>query len=456
MAEYFTVYLIEKAYGETYLITQAAYVISVILLLNDVKRTWKGILTKIGEIVLGIGFMLVMNSIVYMLIGPTHKDWLQMLLFILIYAIFRSRYRVAVRIVETSVFYSATFLNVVISEPWGDLFHALGYNLYGYMGITSLITGLLFFFMTWYLKKFTAEKLSYTPKFGVALMVVISAMAGISQFSFDWMIPSQTGSIRMYNVVISSSFWILELLAYYMFYVISKEYGENLELLAMQRKAETDREMYLATKTIYEEMSAMRHEIKNHDTYMRALLEKGDYKKMGEFLMSSQNDSSEFYQYVNCGNIVVNTIVNYEASLAKAHGIALKAGIVIPSKLPFRETELCSLLFNLLNNAIEACSAGHFEHPVIRLNMSQKGAYLFINVQNPVDDSIPAEERLKLGTTKENKRLHGFGTKVISMIVEKYNGHIRYTMQDGIFTADVMLELKEGEDGCGETEDRDL
>lgn len=43
------------------------------------------------------------------------------------------------------------------------------------------------------------------------------------------------------------------------------------------------------------------YEIKNHDAYMRALLEKKEYRKLEEFLNSSMSKSVELYQYVNCG-----------------------------------------------------------------------------------------------------------------------------------------------------------
>ena len=145
--------------------------------------------------------------------------------------------------------------------------------------------------------------------------------------------------IRLYNMLISSGFLVLELLVYYMLYVISKEYTENVELLAMQQKAELDREMYIVTKNIYQEMSAVRYEIKNHDAYMIALLEKK------------------------------------EISRARSEGIRTESQIIIPKKLPYRETELCSLLFNLLNNAIEACCSPGIKDPFICLQMRQQESF---------------------------------------------------------------------------------
>ena len=94
--------------------------------------------------------------------------------------------------------------------------------------------------------------------------------------------------------------------------------------------------------------------------------------KMDWLLMnSSMSKSVELYQYVNCGNAVVNTSVNYEISRARSEGIRTESQIIIPKKLPYRETELCSLLFNLLNNAIEACCSPGIKDPFICLQMRQ-------------------------------------------------------------------------------------
>ena len=68
---------------------------------------------------------------------------------------------------------------------------------------------------------------------------------------------------------------------------------------------------------------------------------------------------------------------------------------------------------------MEACESGKFQSPMLSLEMETKGVYLFITVQNPVDDSIPEKERLKLETTKRNKKVHGYGTKIVEMIAEK-------------------------------------
>ena len=119
--------------GESYVITQAVYAAVVVLMMNPIRFTAEGVAKKTGEIILAVISLFLMNGFIYMTVGETHKNWLLLLIYIVLYAGIRSKYRYSTRVIMGSVFYSAAFLNIVISEPWGDLISALGFPAYGYM-----------------------------------------------------------------------------------------------------------------------------------------------------------------------------------------------------------------------------------------------------------------------------------------------------------------------------------
>ena len=129
--------------GESYVITQAVYAAVVVLMMNPIRFTAEGVAKKTGEIILAVISLFLMNGFIYMTVGETHKNWLLLLIYIVLYAGIRSKYRYSTRVIMGSVFYSAAFLNIVISEPWGDLISALGFPAYGYMGITTIVNILL-------------------------------------------------------------------------------------------------------------------------------------------------------------------------------------------------------------------------------------------------------------------------------------------------------------------------
>ena len=117
--------------GESYVITQAVYAAVVVLMMNPIRFTAEGVAKRTGEIILAVISLFLMNGFIYMTVGETHKNWLLLLIYIVLYAGIRSKYRYSTRVIMGSLFYSAAFLNIVISEPWGDLISALGFPAYG-------------------------------------------------------------------------------------------------------------------------------------------------------------------------------------------------------------------------------------------------------------------------------------------------------------------------------------
>ena len=112
----------------------------------------------------------------------------------------------------------------------------------------------------------------------------------------------------------------------------------------------------------------------------------------------------------------------------------------------FRDEDICSLLSNLLDNAMEAAAQSGMENPEVEISILPRQDDLFIRVVNPVDKSIPEKRRMTLGTTKtKHTELHGFGTRIIRRIAQSYHGSVKYSMSEGVFTTDVMLEMPEEE-----------
>ena len=100
--------------GESYVITQAVYAAVVVLMMNPIRFTAEGGAKKTGEIILAVISLFLMNGFIYMTVGETHKNWLLLLIYIVLYAGIRSKYRYSTRVIMGSLFYSAAFLNIVL------------------------------------------------------------------------------------------------------------------------------------------------------------------------------------------------------------------------------------------------------------------------------------------------------------------------------------------------------
>ena len=149
------------------------------------------------------------------------------------------------------------------------------------------------------------------------------------------------------------------------------------------------------------------------------------------------------FRFVECGNQVVNAVMNHIIRQADSLGVQVDYQIVLPPEIPFKETEFCSLFSNMLENALEAAKTSGAEEPKILVRILPQQDYLFIHVENSVNNAVPKQRRLSLATTKEDSRTHGYGTRIIRNLVKKYQGSVQFNMHGGVFTTDVMLCLKQ-------------
>ncbi len=307
-----------------------------------------------------------------------------------------------------------------------------------------------------FIRVFSIEKALFLPKHYVILIVAMDLLGALTGYmfldlheSYDFFDAAPTSGSLLVNVsksvswvslIVSASFIGLILLAYFMFYLLAKEHDHRAEEL-VTKKSEIDTEsMIRVTRETYQQLRELRHEIKNHDAYLSALLEEGDIDKVREYFDEHAATNSEAMHYVTCGNPIVDSVVNSKTALARSQGIELDAVLAVPSELPFDEEDVFRLLANLLDNAIEGTRASGLSSGPIKLKIMPEAGYYFVSVSNPCDpDLVHRDEDGHFLTTKTDSDVHGYGTRVIKGIAEKYQGTAKFEVRDRTFRADVML-----------------
>jgi len=443
MLEYFNTFYIEQMFGPSYAMTNVAFVVGVIVLLRDVK--WKSVKSVLGlvlECIIGMAVEIVLSTIYYEVFGMRNLDRMVMLLFLALYVVFRSKYRWAAKVVLAAVYFACFTQSITLSEPIGEwIVYNINEEYTWGLQLTWITVAILNIIVIAYLRKYNPKKIAFLPLFAVAVVVIASILGVLLQ----WYNAGSSDELRLYRVFVAGSFWILELFSYNMFYRIGKEYDANMELNAIQNRLEFDNEMMNFSRMNYEEMHQVRHELRNHVTYLRTLSEAGETEKLRNYINQMAGETDELFSFIECGNDIVNAVMNHALKECKAAGIRLESTLVVPPELPYQETDLCSLLSNLVENAIEAAKATEVEDKVITVSIRPLQDYLFIHITNPVNHEISDRKRLRLHTTKEDKTRHGYGTKVIKRIVSKYLGSVKYSIDGDTFTSDVMVSLKDEE-----------
>ena len=173
------------------------------------------------------------------------------------------------------------------------------------------------------------------------------------------------------------------------------------------------------------QLKEMRHELSNHFVYISSMLEQKQYDELEDYLQTVNDWHNNLTNMVATGHPVVNAVVNGKMSYARTLGIHTEVKAALPAVMPLDDLSLCSLLGNLLSNAIDACRGQ--DHPEISLQISPLKGYLVFRVENSVNTDV-LQNNPHLLSTKADAENHGFGIRVIRRIAQEHNGILRYEM----------------------------
>ncbi len=192
-------------------------------------------------------------------------------------------------------------------------------------------------------------------------------------------------------------------------------------------------------ENIYKQMRGWRHDYHNHIQTMKACRALGQTERLDAYLAALETDLTRVDTLIKSGNVMVDAILNSKLSLAAANEIAVNAKAVVPKELTVSGIDLCVVIGNLLDNAIEACMRiGDAAERFIRVYMDLKKDNLYLSVTNSSGGKVTKRG----GAFVSGKGgSHGFGLMRADRIADKYGGFIHRNYEDGVFTSEVLLPL---------------
>lgn len=187
-------------------------------------------------------------------------------------------------------------------------------------------------------------------------------------------------------------------------------------------------------QSIYAKMRGWRHDYHNHIQALLALV--GDDDRTRKYLWKLNKDLTEVDSVVKTGNVTVDAILNSKLTLIKSKDIPVDAVAKVPDDLKISEIDLCAIIGNLLDNAIEAVLPLPPEERFIRIYIGMMKAQLYISVTNST-----ASEPKKIGgkylSTKGEGR--GVGLMRVDSIARRNGGTVNRQNESGVFATEVLL-----------------
>ena len=169
-------------------------------------------------------------------------------------------------------------------------------------------------------------------------------------------------------------------------------------------------------------------------------MKRKNYEELEKYLDTELEYRFNTMEEFQTGNVMLDHLLTQKVSEAREQQIHVITDILLISKISIKDNDLCAVLMNLLDNAIDASKA-EIEKD-IHITLSVVKNYLNIQVKNKCSYDVLKENKT-LKTTKNDKDNHGLGLKIIHSIVDKYNGIFKASMENGYFVVHIMLELND-------------
>ena len=194
---------------------------------------------------------------------------------------------------------------------------------------------------------------------------------------------------------------------------------------------------YTEVENMYRQMRGWRHDYRSHIQTMKVYAARGDLEAISQYLDMLDTDLQTVDTVIKTGNKMTDAILNSKISLAKDKNITVIADAHIPVELTTPELDLCAVLGNLFDNAIEASLALPEEQRIIRVYMDMKETQLYICFTNFTGTKKQKKVNGRFFTTKGAG--HGLGLLRIDDIVKRHDGYVNRNSEDGAFTTEILL-----------------
>lgn len=194
---------------------------------------------------------------------------------------------------------------------------------------------------------------------------------------------------------------------------------------------------YREVDNMYRQIRSWRHDYRNHVQLLKVLAEQGDLDGIRAYLDELDQDLNTVDVAVKTGNAMADAILNSKISLARSRGVTVQADAHIPVKLSMSELDLCCILGNLFDNAIEASAKLPEGERLIRVYMDMKGTQLYLSFTNFTAGEKLEKSGGRFRTTKGEG--HGFGLVRIDTIVERLGGYLSRNSEAGAFTTEILI-----------------
>ena len=218
-----------------------------------------------------------------------------------------------------------------------------------------------------------------------------------------------------------------------------REYQITYENMTLRIEGELLNDNYNKIDKYIEETKQIWHDIDKHFAVISSLASDEEYAELKRYLAHTGYDLKKTKNIYLCANKLVNAILTDKIAEAEDRGISVNFAANLPAKLHVQGNDLCSLLVNMLDNAIEACAKlPNDQEKKMDISIKLKNDFIYFGVFNS-SVRTPVREDEEFVTLKEDNAQHGYGIAIMRRIARKYNGAFDVILSENSFFVKVAL-----------------
>lgn len=223
---------------------------------------------------------------------------------------------------------------------------------------------------------------------------------------------------------------------------LARQLSLNIESECLRKQNEFYQKQFDLMKASEQSVRLTKHDLNNHLGTVRRLAGQTEHNEVISYIDQLLANTTENQEYVDTGNIVLNSLLNFKISEAIQKNINVETKIKIPNVMDIEIYDLTIILGNLLDNAFEAVSSLPIREREINLKMEYDRGRLFIEIKNRFLGKLKyGENKHTLKTTKKDVKNHGNGLINIKKSVQHYYGtfDIEIEEENNVFGVFIML-----------------
>ncbi|MCD8023203.1 MAG: GHKL domain-containing protein [Lachnospiraceae bacterium] len=237
------------------------------------------------------------------------------------------------------------------------------------------------------------------------------------------------------QVLVVGGFLLSEAVMLHMVHLLISQNENHLSQVIWHNQREESAVIVNYNAALEDEYQKLQHEIRHTASLASLLIQRGEYVEAQKVLSELQQNVDNKRE-VHTSSSIVDTILEEYRQKASVMNVLFTADVHLTDELPVSPIDLCSMLSNMLSNALEA--SVNSPEPFVSIEIYPVKSYLMIRVKNRVSTDV-LKDNPNLHTTKHNPATHGKGTRVMRQICEKYNGMLSFEVDNLVFNAEALL-----------------